>query len=99
MRPIRLAVLTPSTLLAALVLVLTALAGAALAQAQAQVSFGPAANVAVGLGPASVAVGDFNGDDNPDLAVANQLSSTVSVVVSPARRPTWPSAISRSRLR
>jgi hypothetical protein len=36
MRPIRLAVLTPSTLLAALVLVLTALAGAALAQAQAQ---------------------------------------------------------------
>jgi VCBS repeat-containing protein len=48
------------------------------------VSFGPAANVAVGLGPAAVAVGDFNGDDNPDLAVANQLSSTVSVVLDSA---------------
>jgi VCBS repeat-containing protein len=84
MRPVRLAVLIASTLLAALVLVPTALAGAALAQAQAQVSFGPAANVTVGDGPASVAVGDFNGDGNPDLAVANQLSSTVSVLLGSA---------------
>ena len=84
MRPIRLAVLIASTLLAALLLVPTALAGTALAQARAQVSFGPAANVAVGDGPASVAVGDFNGDGNPDLAVANQLASTVSVLLGSA---------------
>jgi hypothetical protein len=82
MRPVRLAVLITSTLLAALLLVPTALAGTAVAQAQAQaqVSFGPAANVATGDGPASVAVGDFNGDGNPDLAVANQLAGTVSVL-------------------
>ena len=84
MRPLRLALLTASALLAALLLVPTALAGTALAQTQAQVSFGPAANVATGDGPASLAVGDFNGDGNPDLAVANQLSSTVSVLLGPA---------------
>src|SRR5829696_5665145 len=71
MRPIRLAVLIASTLLAALLLVPTALAGTAMAQAQTQASFGPAANVATGDGPASVAVGDFNGGGDPDLAVAN----------------------------
>jgi VCBS repeat-containing protein len=79
MRCIRLAVLIASTLLA---LVPTALAGTAMAQVQ--VSFGPAANVATSDGPASVAVGDFNGDGNPDLAVANQLSSTVSVLLGSA---------------
>ena len=84
MRPIRLAALLASTLLAALLLVPTALAGTAMAQAQAPVSFGPAANVATGDGPASVAVGDFNGDGNPDLAVANQLANTVSVLVGSA---------------
>src|SRR5438046_42003 len=84
MRPIRLAAPMASTLLAALFVVPTALAGTAVAQAQAQVSFGPAANVATGDGPASVAVGDFNGDGNPDLAVANQLSSTVSVLLGGA---------------
>jgi hypothetical protein len=84
MRPIRLAVLIASTLLAALLLVPTALAGTAMAQAQTQASFGPAANVTVGDGPASVAVGDFNGDGNPDLAVANQLAGTVSVLLGSA---------------
>jgi VCBS repeat-containing protein len=86
MRPIRLAVLIASTLLAVVLLVPTALAGTAMAQAQAQVSFGPAANVTTGDGPASVAVGDFNGDGNPDLAVANQLQepSTVSVLLGSA---------------
>src|SRR5215218_5532259 len=84
MRPIRLAVLIASTLLAALLLVPTALAGTAMAQAQTQASFGPAANVATGDGPASVAVGDFNGDGNPDLAVANQLAGTVSVLLGSA---------------
>jgi VCBS repeat-containing protein len=81
MRPIRLAVLIASILLAALLLV-PALAGTAMALVQ--VSFGPVANVAVGDGPASVAVGDFNGDGNPDLAVANQLTNTVSVLVGSA---------------
>ena len=83
-RPIRLAVPVASTLLAALFLVPTALAGTAAAEAAAQVSFGLAANVATGDGPASVAVGDFNGDGNPDLAVANQLASTVSVLLGSA---------------
>src|SRR5207237_1519142 len=31
--------------------------------------------------PVSVAVGDFNGDGRPDLAVANALSSNVSVLL------------------
>src|SRR4029453_16935269 len=84
MRPIRLAVLIASTLLAALLLVPTALAGTALAQAQTQASFGPAATVTVGDGPASVAVGDFNGDNDPDLAVANQFDGTVSVLLGTA---------------
>jgi VCBS repeat-containing protein len=84
MRPIRLAVLITLTLLAALLLVPTALDGTAVAQAQTQVTFGPAANVATGDGPASVAVGDFNGDGNPDLAVANQLANTVSVLLGGA---------------
>ena len=61
MRSVRLAVLA---LLAALTL-LAALLLATPAPAQAQVSFGPAASVAVGDGPASTAVGDFNGDGNP----------------------------------
>src|SRR3989442_15173230 len=34
-----------------------------------------------GLDPSSVAVGDFNGDGVPDLAVANSRSDTVSVLL------------------
>ena len=67
-----------------MLLVPTALAGTAMAEAQTQVTFGPAANVDTGDSPASVAVGDFNGDGNPDLAVANQWSSTVSVLLGSA---------------
>ena len=44
------------------------------------VSFGPAANFAVGTRPISVAVGDLNGDGKPDLAVANRDSGNVSIL-------------------
>ena len=37
--------------------------------------------IAVGTGPVSVAVGDFNGDGNLDLAVANQGSDNVSILL------------------
>jgi hypothetical protein len=36
-------------------------------------------NVAVGSNPQSVAVGDFNGDGNQDIATANFNSSSVSI--------------------
>jgi hypothetical protein len=38
----------------------------------------------VGRAPASVAVGDFNGDSDPDLAVANQGSDNVSILLGGA---------------
>ena len=43
-------------------------------------SFAAQQTFAVGAGPISVAVGDFNGDGKPDLAVANHGSNTVSVL-------------------
>src|SRR5207248_5496380 len=42
-------------------------------------SFGAAANYATGTNPWSVAVGDFNRDGNPDLAVASFGSNNVAV--------------------
>jgi predicted NUDIX family NTP pyrophosphohydrolase len=39
------------------------------------------ADFPVGAGPISVAVGEFNGDGDPDLAVANQGSDDVSVLL------------------
>jgi hypothetical protein len=44
-------------------------------------SFQPARNFPAGVGPQSVAVGDFNGDGLPDLAVANNSSNDVSVLL------------------
>jgi Metallo-peptidase family M12/FG-GAP-like repeat/FG-GAP repeat len=44
-------------------------------------SFQPAVNYPVGSGAYSVAVGDFNGDTKPDLAVANNNSNDVSVLL------------------
>jgi len=44
-------------------------------------SFAAARPFAVGRSPQSVAVGDFNGDGRPDLAVANFYSDNVSVLL------------------
>jgi hypothetical protein len=46
------------------------------------VLFDPADNYAVGASPTGVAVGDFNGDGKPDLAVANYGANTVSVLLN-----------------
>jgi len=50
-------------------------------QTPPQASFAAAVNYAVGTTPYSVAVGDFNGDGRADLAVANEGSGTVSVLL------------------
>jgi hypothetical protein len=44
-------------------------------------NFSLASAPAVGLCPASVAVGDFNGDGKLDLVVANEYSNTVSILL------------------
>jgi hypothetical protein len=45
-------------------------------------AFAPQQTFTVDSAPISVAVGDFNGDGKPDLAIANQLSDTVSVLLN-----------------
>jgi predicted nucleotidyltransferase len=47
-------------------------------------SFGASTNFAVGTFPRAVAVGDFNADSDPDLAVANYGSDNVSVLLGRA---------------
>ena len=49
------------------------------ALAQCPLSFVAPANYAAGGGPRSVAVGDFNADGRPDLAVANSSTNNVSI--------------------
>ena len=44
-------------------------------------NFGAATNFAVGSGPFSMAVGDFNNDGKQDLAVANFYSNSVSILL------------------
>jgi hypothetical protein len=44
--------------------------------------FAPASNFAVGAFPRSVTTGDFNGDGQLDLAVANENSNSVSVLLN-----------------
>ncbi|MFA6001902.1 MAG: VCBS repeat-containing protein, partial [Thermoleophilia bacterium] len=51
------------------------------AEAAATVTFAPAVNYGVGQSPSSVTTGDFNGDGKTDLAVANQSSNDVSVLI------------------
>lgn len=45
------------------------------------VSFGAKTDFGTGGSPSSVAVGDFNGDGKLDLAVANVISNTVSILL------------------
>jgi hypothetical protein len=45
------------------------------------VSFGTKTDFGTGSGPSSVAVGDFNGDGKPDLAVTNASSANVSILL------------------
>jgi hypothetical protein len=44
------------------------------------ITFAARMNYATGASPTSVALGDLNGDGRPDLAVANRVSNTVSVL-------------------
>jgi len=60
------------------------LATAIPALAQCQLSFAAAANYATGTQPRSVAVGDFNADGRPDLAVANTVSNSMSILLGNA---------------
>lgn len=45
-------------------------------------SFGPEYTFSVGTNPYAVAVGDFNGDGKPDLAIANSGDNTASVLLN-----------------
>ena len=51
------------------------------AVASAQFSAAPGSPITVGSGPFSVAVGDFNGDGKPDLAIANFNDGSVTVLL------------------
>ena len=44
-------------------------------------SFGPASALAIGSNPIWIAVGDFNGDSDPDLVVARSGVASSNVVV------------------
>jgi hypothetical protein len=44
--------------------------------------FSSAANFPTGIAPTSIAVGDFNGDGYPDLAIANHDSNNVTVLIN-----------------
>jgi len=52
--------------------------------AQCPLSFAAAVNYATGSAPRSVAVGDFNADGRPDLAVANNNDNNVSILLGNA---------------
>jgi hypothetical protein len=53
----------------------------ALHPAEADLLFNPAVNYGAGDWPYSVAIGDLNLDEKPDLAVANNYSDNVSVLM------------------
>ncbi len=45
-------------------------------------TFAPQTTVTVGVSPVDIAVGDFNGDGYPDLAVANSSDGTISILLA-----------------
>ena len=45
-------------------------------------TFQPAVEYATGLEPEYLAVGDFNGDGKPDLAISNLASNTISILLN-----------------
>jgi len=55
--------------------------------AQAEVNFGAPTDFTAGDGTISVAVGDFNRDSKPDLAVANRNATNVSVLLNDTNSP------------
>ena len=63
---------------------LAAFAAPALSQAQCPLSLAAAANYATASRAHSVAVGDFNADGRPDLAVANAVGNNVSILLGNA---------------
>ena len=62
-------------------------------------SFSPAVNYPVGNSPQAVVTGDFNGDGRLDLAVANDFSNTVSVLLDNANGTFQPALTARHRHR
>jgi FG-GAP-like repeat/Thrombospondin type 3 repeat len=67
--------------LAATVAIALAVSGTAFAGGSASFPADLAVTIPVGMDPAAVAVGDFNGDGDPDLAVVNQGSNNVTIAV------------------
>jgi len=70
-----------ATSITVVVALLTICLTTAFAQSPPPLSFLAAETYEVGTTPLSVAVGDFNGDGNLDLAVANEYSGGVSVLL------------------
>jgi hypothetical protein len=62
-------------------LVLVGVLGGSAMSAESATGFAPAAKFAAGDGPVSVAIGDLDGDGRPDLATANMLANSVSVLL------------------
>jgi len=60
-----------------------------------QTEFLEAPQYATGQQPQSVAIGDFNGDGNPDLAIADLASNKVSVLLGRGDGSFRPSAGAR----
>ncbi len=54
---------------------------AALGAGKTTLSFAPMASPTTGIGPGAVAVGDFNRDGKPDLAVANFQQPSVTILL------------------
>ena len=66
----------------AMAMVMGMAAAGAHAQCDPADLYGPGQQFATGVFPISVAIGDFDGDGTPDLAVTNFFSNTVSVLLN-----------------